>query len=79
MIIAIVVSIISAQGIVAQDELVENDRWEFKDYEYELQEYTGIDLVELPGIVQNAAAKDFENLHIHKAYISKDNTYKLID
>lgn len=78
MIIAIVVSIISAQGVVAQDELAENDRWEFMDYEYELQEYTEIQIVELPMQVQDAVAKDFENLRIYRAYISKDNTYKII-
>jgi len=78
MIIAIVVSIISAQGVLAQDELAENDRWEFMDYEYELQEYAEIEIVELPIAIQDAAARDFENLRIYKAYISKDNTYKII-
>ncbi|WP_108804853.1 hypothetical protein [Aquimarina sp. Aq107] len=78
MIIAIVVSIISAQGVIAQDELAENDGWEFMDYEYEVQEYAEIEIVELPMSIQDAAARDFENLRIYKAYISKDNTYKII-
>lgn len=78
MIIAIVVSIISAQGVLAQEELAENDGWDFMDYEYELQEYTEIEIVELPMSIQEAAAKDFENLRIYRAYISKDNTYKIV-
>ncbi|GAA4116138.1 hypothetical protein GCM10022393_16640 [Aquimarina addita] len=78
MIITIVVSIISAQGTVAQDELAENDKWEFIDYAYEMQEYTEIEIVELPMAIQNAAAKDYVELRIHKAYISKDNSYKII-
>ncbi|AXT52276.1 hypothetical protein D1818_16035 [Aquimarina sp. BL5] len=78
MIIAIVVSIISAQGVIAQDDLAENDGWEFMDYEYELQEYTEIEIVELPMTIQDAAARDFENLRIYKAYISKDNSYKIV-
>lgn len=79
MIVAIVVSIFSAQGVVAQDELaVLNDDLEFRDYEYEQQEYTEINIVELPLSIQEAAAKDFAELRIVKAYMSKDNTYKII-
>ncbi|WP_025664458.1 hypothetical protein [Aquimarina megaterium] len=79
MIVAIVVSIFSAQGVVAQDELaVLSDDLEFRDYEYEQQEYTEINIVELPLSIQEAAAKDFAELRIVKAYISKDNTYKII-
>ncbi len=78
MIIAIVVSIISAQGVIAQDELAENDGWEVMDYEYELQEYTEIGINELPIAVHNGTLKDFENLRIYNVYISKDNTYKII-
>jgi len=78
MIIAIVISIFSAQGALAQDELAENDGWEYMDYEYELQEYTQIEIVELPMVIQDAAAKDFKELRIYKAYISKDTTYKII-
>ncbi len=78
MIIAIVVSIISAQGVLAQEDLAENDGWDFMDYEYELQEYTEIEIVELPISIQEAAAKDYENLRIYRAYISKDNTYKIV-
>ena len=78
MIIAIVVSIISAQGTLAQNELASNDGWEFMNYEYELQEYTEIGIVELPIAVQDVIAKDFENLRIFRAYFSKDNTYKVI-
>ena len=78
MIIAIIVSLTSAQGIMGQSELAENDGWEYMDYEYELQEYAQIEIVELPMLIQDVAAKDFENLRIYKAYISKDNTYKII-
>ncbi|EZH74863.1 hypothetical protein ATO12_08985 [Aquimarina atlantica] len=79
MIVAIVVSIFSAQGVVAQDELaVLSDDLEFRDYEYEQQEYTEINIVELPLSIQEAAAKDFAELRIVKAYMSKDNTYKII-
>lgn len=78
MIITIVVSIISAQGAIAQDELAENDRWEFIDYAYELQEYTEIEIVELPMAIQDSAAKDYKDLRIYRAYISKDNSYKII-
>ncbi len=79
MIVAIVVSIFSAQGAVAQDELaVLNDNLEFLDYENEQQEYTEINIVELPLSIQEVAARDFAELRILKAYISKDNTYKII-
>ncbi len=78
MIIAIVVSIFSAQGAAAQNELALNDGVEHGDYEYELQQYTEINIVELPLAIQEAAAKDFEKLRIVKAYMSKDNTYKII-
>ncbi|PKV48422.1 hypothetical protein ATE84_0421 [Aquimarina sp. MAR_2010_214] len=79
MIVAIVVSIFSAQGVLAQDELaVLNDDLEYRDYEYEQQEYTEINIVELPLSIQEAAAKDFGKLRIVQAYMSKDNTYKII-
>ncbi|MEW7289845.1 hypothetical protein [Aquimarina sp. 2304DJ70-9] len=78
MIIMIVVSIFSAQGVVAQNELAYNDNFEYGDYEYELQEYTEINIVELPITVQEIAAKDYEEFRIVKAYISKDNSYKII-
>ncbi|WP_062056849.1 hypothetical protein [Aquimarina longa] len=85
MIIAIVVSIFSAQGVIAQDELAVlnndfefNDDFEFRNYEYEQQEYTEINIVELPLSIQEAAARDFNTLRIIKAYLSKDNTYKIV-
>ncbi len=80
MIIVIVVSIFSAQGVVAQNELAYNDNFEYEygDYEYELQEYTEINIVELPITVQEIAAKDYAAFRIVKAYISKDNSYKII-
>ncbi len=78
MIVTIVVSIFSAQGVVAQDELALNGNFEYLDYEYELQEYTEINIVELPLSIQEAAARDFEKLRIVKAYMSKDNTYKIV-
>ncbi|MDY8135034.1 hypothetical protein [Aquimarina sp. 2201CG5-10] len=78
MIIGIVVSIFSAQGVFAQDELAENDAFEIRDYEYEQHEYTEIENVELPTTIQYVAARDFENLRIYRAYISKDNTYKIV-
>ncbi len=78
MIVAIVVSIFSAQGVVAQNELAYNDNFGYGDYEYELQEFTEINIVELPIVIQEIAAKDYEEYRITKAYISKDNTYKII-
>ncbi len=78
MIVAIVVSIFSAQGVAAQDELAYNDGLEYGDYEYELQEYTEINIVELPMVIQEVAARDYEAYRITKAYISKDNTYKIV-
>jgi len=78
MIITIVVSIISAQGSIAQDELADNNRWDFMEYEYELQEYTEIEIVELPISIQDAAARDYKDLRIYRAFISKGNSYKII-
>ncbi len=78
MIISIVVSIISAQGMVAQDELAENDELQFMNYENELQEYTEIGIVELPISVENSVIENYNSLRIHKTYMSKDNTYKVI-
>ncbi len=78
MIIAVVVSIISAQGAVAQDEMADNQMWGYKDYEYEMQEYAEIGIVELPMSVEHAAIRDYEHLKIHKTFISKDNTYKIV-
>ncbi|TSE10070.1 MULTISPECIES: hypothetical protein [Aquimarina] len=80
MIVAIVVSIFSAQGVLGQDELavLTDDGFEYMDYEYEQQEYTEINIVELPLSIQESAAKDYEELRIVKAYMSKDNTYKII-
>ena len=62
----------------AQDEIAELDVIDIKSYEYELQEFAEIEIVELPMAVQDAAAKDFEELRIYKAFIAKDNTYKII-
>ena len=67
-----------APVLYAQDEIAEFDVIDFKSYEYELQEFAEIEIVELPMAVQDAAAKDFENLRIYKAFIAKDNTYKII-
>ncbi|TPN87574.1 hypothetical protein [Aquimarina algicola] len=80
MIIAIVVSIFSAQGVAGQDDDLASieDGYDVWDYEYEQQEYTEINIVELPLSVQELAAKDYRNLRIVKAYMSKDNTYKII-
>lgn len=79
MIIGIIVSIFSAQGALGQDELASlGDNYEYWDYDQELQEYTEINIVELPLPIQEAAAKDYEKLRIVKAYMSKDNTYKII-
>lgn len=78
MIIAIVVSIFSAQGVLAQDELAVNDGYQHRSYEYEQQEYTEILNNELPFSIQLATDNDFKYLRIFKAYISKDNTYKIV-
>jgi len=79
MIVMIVVSIFSAQGVIAQNELALNeDNFEFRDYEYEQHEYTEINIVELPFSIQDAATKQFEKYKIVKAYLSKDSTYKVV-
>ncbi len=79
MIVAIVVSIFSAQGVVGQDELaILNEEVDYKDYEYEHQEYTEIDSNELSLPIHHMVARDFKTLHIVKTYMSKDNTYKVI-
>ncbi len=78
MIIAIVVSIFSAQGVIAQNELAYNDNSEFLNYEYEQQEYTEIKTSELPLSVKDACVEHFGKYKIVKAYLSKDNTYKIV-
>ncbi len=80
MIVAIVVSIFSAQGAIAQDELALNDGdgFEFMDYEYEQQEYTEINKVELPLSIQERIARGSQKFTIVKAHMSKDNTYKIV-
>ncbi len=80
MIVAIVVSIFSAQGVVGQDELaiLNDDEVAFKEYEYEHQEYAEIDSHELSFQLQQMIARDFSKLHITRTYMSKDNTYKII-
>ncbi len=77
MIIAIVVSIFSAQGAIAQEELAMNDSNEYFDYD-EQHEYTEISALDLPLALQEAAARDFRKLRIAEAYISKDYTYKVL-
>ncbi|GAA4273482.1 hypothetical protein U6A24_19075 [Aquimarina gracilis] len=76
MIVAIVVSIFSAQGAIAQDELAINNGSRYLDYD-EQHEYTEINTVDLPLALQEAAARDFTKLRIAEAYISKDYTYKV--
>ncbi|WP_034229800.1 hypothetical protein [Aquimarina pacifica] len=80
MIVAIVVSIFSAQGVLGQDELalLGDDNFGYRDYDYELQEYTEINKMELPMAVLEATKKDFQKVRIVKAYMSKDNTYKVV-
>ncbi len=77
MIVAIVVSIFSAQGVVAQDELAMNDGNMHIDYD-EQHEYTEINTVDLPLALQEAAARDYRKLRIAEAYISKDYTFKVL-
>ncbi|MBP2831381.1 hypothetical protein J8281_04200 [Aquimarina sp. U1-2] len=78
MIVMIVVSIFSAQGALAQDELAMNNHPEFIDYEYELQEYTEVKVLELPLAVHETIARNYLRFEIAEAYISKDNTYKIV-
>lgn len=78
MIIAIIVSVISAQGVIAQDDLAFADIDESFDYLNELQEYTEIEIIDLPMAIQNAVANDYVEYRIAKAFIAKDNSYKLI-
>jgi len=78
MIVAIVVSIFSAQGVMAQDELAFNDEVGLMNYEDEHQEFTEINVVESPLAVQEATARDFQKYRIVKTYMSKDNTYKIV-
>ncbi len=78
MIVAIVVSIFSAQGVLAQDELAVNDGFEFREYEQEHQEYTEITTSEMSLLVQQAAVRDYKEFRIVRAYLSKDNTYKML-
>lgn len=75
MIIAVIVSIISAQGVVAQEEMAYTGEI---DYNTESQEYAEIEIVDLPMAVQDAVARDFKDFRIAKAYIAKDNTYKIV-
>lgn len=79
MIIAVVVSIISAQGALGQEKLSDfNSNWESSNYESEALEYTEIESLDLPFSIKSSVSKDYQNLYISKAYISKDNTYKLV-
>jgi len=78
MIIAIVVSIFSAQGGLAQDTVLEKNTSDSRTYQNEQQEYTEMATRELPYAIQNATAQNFGNLNIYRAYMSKDSTYKLV-
>lgn len=78
MIIAIVVSIISAQGIVAQDEVTDDFGYEFFNYENEQQEYAELGIGELPVPVHDSFNENYRNLRVRRAFISKDNTFKII-
>ncbi len=77
MIVAIVVSIFSAQGAIAQDDFTVKGSNEYFDYD-EQHEYTELSTVDLPLALQEAAARDFKKLRIAEAYISKDYTYKVL-
>lgn len=80
MIIAVVVSIFSAQGVLAQDEmaLLDASDYESSEYDYEEQEYTDINIFELPFSIRKSVSEDYTNYRILKGYMSKDNTYKVI-
>lgn len=77
MIIAIVVSIFPAQGASAQEEQSSNSLL-ISNYEHEQDQYTEISHADLPTSIQEATDADFRHLHVHKAYISKNNTYKMV-
>ncbi|UZO81598.1 hypothetical protein NBT05_03765 [Aquimarina sp. ERC-38] len=78
MIIAIIVSVISAQGVIAQEDLAYANTDNEFDYQNEFQEYVEVKIVDLPMAVQNAVVNDYGASRIVKAYIAKDNSYKLI-
>ena len=42
------------------------------------QDYQKIDKAQLPEAVKAAVARDFEGSEISEAFISKDNTYKIV-
>lgn len=78
MIIATVISIFSAQGVAAQKNNAATLEQEIDSYENEYQEYTEIGSRDLPVSIRSATKNDYTNLQIHKAYLSKDYTYKVI-
>ncbi|MFD2589418.1 hypothetical protein ACFSTE_01155 [Aquimarina hainanensis] len=88
MIIAVVISVISAQGISAQQDLAMNGIYEeLNSFNNELEklnhlleqnEYTEIEIAELPVAIVDAVVRDYVDLHIYGAFFSKDNTYKVI-
>ncbi|RZS99598.1 hypothetical protein [Aquimarina brevivitae] len=66
-------------NVSAQDEIAATYvTVELNDYQDEYQEYTEIEIIELTMAVQDELAKKFEGLRIYKAYIAKDNTYKVV-
>jgi len=76
MIIAIVISIFSAQGAIAQEEIAVNSSNDYIEYD-EQNEYTEISTEDLPFSLLEAAARDYQKLRIAKAYISKDYTFRV--
>lgn len=71
-----VISIVSAQGVQAQEEdevQVLRDTSEIRNLNF-----IAIEIVELPMKIQDKAATDFEDFRIKEAYISENEFYKIV-
>ncbi|WP_378186267.1 hypothetical protein ACE939_14235 [Aquimarina sp. W85] len=71
-----VISLVSAQGIQAQEENEIYDTNTIKTIER--LNFTAIEIVELPMIIQDKAATDFEDYRIKEAFISDNKHYKIV-
>ncbi len=71
-VIAVMVSVISAQGVQAQDGKNEKKRDTLEAYRFE-----SIPVVELPMGIQEMVAIDYEKSWIAKAYKNKKKIYKI--
>jgi len=80
MIVAIVVSIFSAQGVLSQSDLalLHEEGYDNGEFEYEQNQYTEINTLEVPFLVKESVKADYERCRLIKAFLSKDHTYKMI-